>query len=97
MLQHELPGAREEVDETDLALGAREAIVLLDANHRHTPAIGVELILHPGQGLLPRKEVLAGGEPLLARDDVRKGHGASAFDGAVRRCGYDYDERRALK
>ena len=75
MLQHELAGPREEVEQTDLALGAREAIVLLDADHRQTPAIGVELILHPGQGLLQRKEVLAGGEPLLARDDVRKGHG----------------------
>ena len=51
----------------DRPVRALERVRLVDADHRQPAAVGVHPVARPGQLLLLREQLLAGGEPLLAR------------------------------
>src|SRR6266851_5314975 len=77
VLQHQLPVRPEHVSQARLAVGPFEDVLLVDPNHRKLAPARVERVVQLGELLLPHQELLAGGQPLLARGDGGKTHYAS--------------------
>jgi hypothetical protein len=70
VVDDQLAAVAEQVREGGLAVLALEDVALVDAHHRQPPPVGVQRIALPGQLLLPYEQLLAGGQPLLARHDL---------------------------
>jgi len=70
----ELPAPLEQVEQASLAVRTLEDVLLLDPDHRQPAALGVQLVLPPGELLLPGQQLLAGSKPLVSRHDFRKTH-----------------------
>src|SRR3954465_1163474 len=76
VVDDELAPALEQVGEAELrAARAVEHVVLVDLDHRQPPPVGVERVALAREALLLLEQLLAGGEPLLAREN----------DGEIRR------------
>ncbi len=74
MVDDQLGTALEDVDEAHRAVRAVELVVLVDLDHGELAALGIERIPLPGQVLLLREQLLAGGRPLLSGGDLRIAH-----------------------
>ena len=64
-----LPAAVEQVNQAQLALGAIEDVILLDAHHRQPAPLGSHAVVMPRQLLLVLQVRYARGAPLLPRND----------------------------
>jgi len=74
VVHHQLLPALEQVEQAHLPVRALERVRLVDAHHRQSPAVGVDLVAVAGQLLLLHQQLLAGGEPLLSGHYLRKIH-----------------------
>ena len=83
--EDQLQPALEQVEQARLAVGAGEDVVLLDLDHRHLPALGVERVALPRQLLLLGQQRRARGQPLVSGHDVRKAHGTPLYWGHMMR------------
>ena len=65
----QLATALEQVGEAQASRRALEPVLLVDRHPRHPPALGRQRVAGAGELLLLDEELLAGGVPLLRRDD----------------------------
>src|SRR3954466_2991855 len=77
------PPAPEEVDQARLALRPVEDVRLRDLDHRQPTAVGIEGVALPGHLRVAGQQLLAGGQPLVARCDVWKAHDSLLAMGEV--------------
>lgn len=81
VMYHQLRSAFEQVEQADLSLRAFERVWLVHPDHGQSPAVGVHPVPRPGELLLLHQQLLASGEPLLARhhlEQVSHGHRKTA-------------------
>src|SRR5262245_7920623 len=81
-IDDQLPPAVEQVEQTRLALGPVELVLLLHGLPRHPPTLGGQRVTGAGQLLLLHEQLLARSLPLLRRDDRGCLHEMSSFVGS---------------
>jgi hypothetical protein len=70
VMHDQLWPAAEQVEEAHRAVRALERVRLVDPDHRQPAPRRTDLVPLPGQFLLPGQQLLARGEPLLARNHL---------------------------
>src|ERR1700677_271129 len=68
-INDQLTASLEQIEQTYLAPGSVELVLLVDSQPGHPPALSGQGVTEPGQGLLLLKKLLARSLPLLLRHD----------------------------